>query len=330
MPSEAFQARYRIREELGRGSMGIVYRAEQVELQREVAVKFPTLGRKGLSERFVREAKILAGIAHPNVVKLFDAGFDEGEPYVVLELLQGPTLADVLAQHGPLPVRLAVGFTCQVLEGLQRAHDLGVVHRDVKPDNVIVAGRGVAKLADFGLARHAGGESLTAVGTLMGTPAYMAPEYVQGAPASPATDVYSAAVMLFQLLTGRVPFLAGDPTTMMTAQVMSEPPPPSSLREGLPPGLEEVVMQGLAKKPEERFGRAADFCLRLRSFIGDASLSAITLGELDVAALRRELNAPTHRMAKAGVIALLIGVAVMAWLCVRLWMSYPNTTYGAS
>ena len=289
-PSPDFQLRYRVVEELGRGSMGVVYRAIDVDAKRDVAVKFPPLDRDDLRQRCVTEARLLTELVHPNIVRCYDSGFDEGRPYVVMEMVRGVPLSRMLEKAERMDLPTVVILVCQVLDGLMVAHERGIVHRDIKPENVLVIGGSIAMLADFGLARLIASERMTAVGTLMGTPAYMAPEYVQGQPPDSRCDLYSVGVMLFELLTGHVPFEGDDPNDVLTRQIVEPPPRLAGLRPDLPPRVDELVMRLLSKRPAERARNAADVATELRRTLGvpsrpermhDASLnfSGVTNGE---------------------------------------------------
>ena len=186
--------RYRLVEPLGRGGFSEVWQAEDSVLGRPVAVKVfaASAGQPDLVARFHREARILAGLRHPNVVTVFDAGVDQDVPYVVMELLAGPSLDELLAMRGPLPAGLALGYAEQAAAGLAAAHDAGVVHRDIKPGNLVLDSDGTLKVVDFGIASLASASmSLTASGVMLGTPAYLSPEQAAGRPAEPRSDLYA-------------------------------------------------------------------------------------------------------------------------------------------
>jgi serine/threonine-protein kinase len=242
--------RYRLLEPLGTGGMAAVWAAEDLELERRVAVKL--LAPDADRARFEREARLLAAVGHPNVVRLFDFGEDEGAPYMVLELLPGGTLEERLVRGRPLPDDEARRIAAEMAAGLAAAHDQELVHRDLKPSNVLFDDEGRAKLADFGIARSAHGGTLTEPGTVLGTASYISPEQASGEPASPASDVYSFGVILYRLLAGRLPFESGSAAELVQAHAREEPQPISDLRADAPPDLARVALAALAKDPAAR------------------------------------------------------------------------------
>ena len=214
-------------------------------------------------ERFRREASSAAGLQHPNIVGVFDRGEWDGTYYIAMEYLQGHTLKQLVREHGAMPPDLAVDITIQVLRAAKFAHKRGVVHRDIKPHNVILDEEGRAKVTDFGIAR-AGASDMTETGSIMGTAQYLSPEQAQGQPVSPRSDLYSIGVMLYELLTGRVPFDAESPVTIALKHVSEPPLPPSELNPAIPPALEAVVLRALEKDPARRFADADEFVAALR------------------------------------------------------------------
>jgi serine/threonine-protein kinase len=257
-----FSERYELGPRLGEGGMGAVYRGVQRALGRPVAIKF--LGATFLTdaeyrERFVREAKLAAGLIHSNVVAVFDFGLAAQVPFLVTELIEGQTLASFLERTPqPEPARVLL-FARNVLDGLEAIHRLAIVHRDLKPANVLV-GHGeppVVKIADFGIAKQTigGPGGLTAVGVMMGSPAYLAPEQVTGDPVSPATDLYAFSIVLYRMVLGRHPFNATSATEMLTMQRQAAP----ELPPDLVPGLRRTLECGLAKPPHERPSNAAEY-----------------------------------------------------------------------
>jgi eukaryotic-like serine/threonine-protein kinase len=261
--------RYRITSRLGEGGMSVVYRAEQSSGP-PVAVKVlhEELGEDAdLRERFEREARALFALQHPHVLEVHDFGIVDGNPYLVMELLEGTSL-DAMLEDGPPDPELALDLALQLLTGLAFAHGQGVLHRDLKAENIFIRrepdGRFVAKLLDFGLVkfvdqgRWGEARTLTTQGMIFGTPAYMAPEQTIGGPTDARTDVYSAGVILFELLTGLWPFMEEDRVAMFRAHFTKTPPALSEMREDFDfhPALEAVVQKALAKKPEERFADA--------------------------------------------------------------------------
>jgi serine/threonine protein kinase len=266
---EMLADRYRIREEIGRGGMAIVYAGRDVKHGRDVAVKVlreevaAALGQS----RFLREIEIVAQLRHPNIVPLYDSGEAGGLLYYVMPYEAGHSLRHRLSLGGPLPVDHAVAILRDVCDALAYAHAQGVVHRDIKPDNVLLSGRH-ALVSDFGIARAVtaagGGMTLTADGVLLGTPQYMAPEQVAGeANVDHRADIYSVGVLAYELLTGRPPFAGDSPQAVLTAHLVQPPAPLSAHRADIPPALADIVMRCLAKQPAERWQTADELLRRL-------------------------------------------------------------------
>ena len=259
--------RYRVLNRLGSGGMADVYCAEDTQLGRKVALKL--LYRRFAEdsefvERFRREASSAAGLQHPNIVGIFDRGEWDGTYYIAMEFLEGRTLKQLIREHGAMPPDLATDITIQVLRAARFAHKRGVIHRDIKPHNVILDEEGRAKVTDFGIAR-AGASDMTETGSIMGTAQYLSPEQAQGQPVSPRSDLYSIGVMLYELLTGRVPFDAESPVAIAVRHVSDRPVPPAELNPAIPPALEAVVMKALEKDPARRFADADDFIAALEA-----------------------------------------------------------------
>ncbi|MDX6454205.1 MAG: eukaryotic-like serine/threonine-protein kinase [Gaiellaceae bacterium] len=251
MPETVIAGRYRLHELLGRSGMSEVWRAEDLELGRDVAIKL--LAADADRERFEREARAVASLAHPNVMQLYDYGESEGRPYMVLEYVPGGTLEDRLRDGGPLPDDETYEIAIGIASGLAHAHARGVVHRDLKPANVLFDEEGRPKIADFGIARLAAGEgTLTEAGTLLGTAAYISPEQASGEPAGAASDVYSFGVMLYRMLAGRLPFASNDPMELVLMHRDTPPPPLTQFRTDAPPRLESTAMLALSKDPSGR------------------------------------------------------------------------------
>src|SRR3984957_5721502 len=267
--------RYRVVRRLGTGGMAEVFLAEDEQLGRKVALKL--LHRRfaedpGFVERFRREAQAAAGLQHPNVVGVYDRGEFDGTYYIAMEYLPGRTLKQLVRDEAPLDPIRAIDITIQILKAARFAHRRGVVHRDLKPHNVIIDETDHAKVTDFGIAR-AGASDMTETGSIMGTAQYLSPEQAQGHAVSASSDLYSVAVVLFELLTGRVPFDADAAVTIALKHVSEAPPAVSSLNPTVPPELEQVVMWGLNKNPADRPKDADDFVAAL-----EAAKAAIQAG----------------------------------------------------
>ncbi|MFI6106099.1 protein kinase [Streptomyces sp. NPDC051310] len=273
--------RYQLRDLLGEGGMASVYLAYDTALDRQVAIKtlHTELGREqSFRERFRREAQAVAKLQHTNIVSVFDTGEDELDgslmPYIVMEYVEGQPLGSVLQadiqQYGAMPADKALKVTADVLAALETSHEMGLVHRDIKPGNVMMTKRGVVKVMDFGIARamQSGVTSMTQTGMVVGTPQYLSPEQALGRGVDARSDLYSVGIMLFQLLTGRIPFDADSPLAIAYAHVQEEPVAPSTINRSITPAMDALVARALKKNPNERFPSAAamrDECLRLLS-----------------------------------------------------------------
>jgi serine/threonine protein kinase len=247
--------------------MASVYLAEDAELDRPVAVKLLAghlAGDAGFRTRFVREARMAAGLSHPNVVQVYDAGEEDGRPWIVMEYVAGTTLADEVARSGPLAPDAVVALARQACAGLEHAHRAGLVHRDVKPHNLLLREDGALKIADFGIARALEETRLTEAGSVLGTAAYLSPEQAAGEPVTAAADVYALGVVLYELLTGRTPFAFAS-LADLAALGHESPTPVRDLAPGVSPELEAAVMRCLARNPAYRPSSAAALARELSS-----------------------------------------------------------------
>ena len=255
-----FAGRYRLERKLGGGGMADVWLAEDQELGRKVAIKMlhdRYANDTQFVERFRREATHAAGLSHPNVVSIFDRGEAGGSYYIVMEYVEGRTLKELIVTRGPCPVPVAISYVRQVLAALRYAHRNGIVHRDIKPHNVLVDHEGRVKVADFGIAR-AGSSQMTEAGSIIGTAQYLSPEQARGAPVDESSDLYSTGILLFELLTGKVPFTGETPVEIAMKHLSQVPPAPSSVRSEVPHDLDLVVLRALAKEPADRYRSAKE------------------------------------------------------------------------
>jgi len=263
--------RYAIQSELGRGAMGVVYKATDTALERTVAVKTVNMalerdGAEKYEARFYQEARAAGSLNHPNIVTVYDVGKEGNVAYMAMEFIEGQELRSLLAEGRPLPVSQAVSIAAQVAEGLAYAHQHGVVHRDVKPANIMVLADGPVKITDFGIARmRASNDELTQSGMMLGSPKYMSPEQVIGKRADHRSDIFSLGVIVYETLTGSAPFSGENVTALMYQIVNFAPPAPSAVNPAVPELLNFIVAKMLAKPLEERYQTAQELANDLRN-----------------------------------------------------------------
>jgi eukaryotic-like serine/threonine-protein kinase len=274
-----FDGRYRIQRKLGAGGMADVYLAEDQELGRRVAIKILN-SRHGnddqFIERFRREAKNAAALNHPNIVSIYDRGEAEDTYYIAMEFLDGRTLKELIVGRGAAPINVAIEYARQILSALRFAHRHGIVHRDIKPHNVLVDGEGRVKVTDFGIAR-AGTSQMTEAGSIVGTAQYLSPEQARGGEVDPRSDLYSLGIVLYELLTGKTPFDGETPVEIAMKHLSTAPKPPSKLRPDIPPELDMVVLRALAKNPDDRYQSADQMEADLERVARGARVSAATV-----------------------------------------------------
>src|SRR3954463_873462 len=252
--------RYELDHKIGSGGMADVWLAEDTELDRKVAIKIlhERFAQDGeFVQRFQREAQSAAGLQHPNVVGVFDRGSFRDSYFIAMEYVDGPSLKELV--KGGMGTKDAINFTRQILKAAGFAHRKGIIHRDLKPQNVLIDDEGRARVADFGIARGGENSDITATGSVMGTAQYLSPEQAQGKPTTPRSDIYSIGVILYEALTGRVPFEGESAVAVALKQVSETPRRPSAINPNIPPALDAVVMRALAKDPEARFKDADAF-----------------------------------------------------------------------
>jgi beta-lactam-binding protein with PASTA domain/predicted Ser/Thr protein kinase len=272
MTGTVLAGRYRIGERIGGGGMALVYRAEDLQLGRDVAVKV-LRGQFGSDEEFVRrfrrEAQNAASLSHPNVVQIYDVGRDEEHYFIVMELVEGKTLKALIQQQGPLPIREAVRIAVEILAALEHAHTHRIVHRDIKPHNILIAKDGRVKVTDFGIARATTTDTVTNTGSIMGSAHYFSPEQANGQPTGEKSDIYSMGVVLYEMVTGTLPFQGDSPITVALKHIRERPAPPSHLNGEVPVELDAIIMRALEKEPADRFPSAAAMREALEQFAAD-------------------------------------------------------------
>jgi serine/threonine-protein kinase len=305
-----FDGRYRILRRIGSGGMADVYLAEDQELGRNVAIKILNdrhAGDEQFVERFRREAKNAAGLSHANIVSIYDRGEAEGTYYIAMEHIDGRSLKELIVARGPAPIHVTIDYARQILSALRFAHRRGLVHRDIKPHNVLDDGDGRVKVTDFGIAR-AGASQMTEAGSIVGTAQYLSPEQARGAAVDARSDLYSLGIVLYELLTGKVPFNGESPVEIAMKHLSGRPEPPSAHRPEVPRDLDLVVLRALAKDPDERYQSAEEM---------DADLARIEQG---LAVSSRTAEAETRIMTAA------TAIVPPAATAPRQRVSYPPPT----
>ncbi len=277
MLGRVFSQRYRLKEKLGSGGMADVYLADDLLLGREVAVKVlhpQYAADPAYIQRFRHEAQAAANLNHPNIVNIYDWGNEGDLYYIVMEYVEGRDLKEVLRHEGRLLPERAAEITAEVCAALQFAHRHNLVHRDIKPHNIFLTSIGQVKVMDFGIAREGNGSGFTQTGMVMGTPQYISPEQAQGLPVDGRSDIYSLGVVLYEMLTGKVPFDDPNPVTVAYRQVREDPIPPSVIDPEIPPALEAVVMKAMAKNPANRYQTAQEMKADLLRFLEGMPVTA--------------------------------------------------------
>ncbi len=299
-------SRYRLVELLGQGGMARIYRGHDNQLDRDVAVKIlrPEYGRDpDFSSRFRQEAQNAASLNHPNVVAVHDYGQDEAGPFIVMELVDGEDLGAIIKRSGALPPRQAARITAETARALHAAHQHGIVHRDVKPGNIMINRDGQVKVTDFGIARAIAEAQMTLPGTTLGSVHYFSPEQARGEPATASSDIYSLGIVLFELLTGHRPWEADSAVAVAMARLAGPAPDPSTVRPGIPADLVAIDRKALATEPADRWSSAASFAAALEAFlagtavpgVGGAARDATIAGALGAAGLGAAAAASSAR-----------------------------------
>lgn len=305
-----FATKYKIMKEIGRGGMGIVYQAEDIKLRRTVALKFlpPELTRdREAKERFILEAQAAAALSHPNICTVHEVEEADGTSYIAMEYVEGQSVKDKL-KEGPLEAKKALAIAIQVAEGLEEAHKKGIIHRDIKPGNIMVTEKRLAKVMDFGLAKLRGGTSLTIEGTTLGTVAYMSPEQARGEAVDHRTDIWSLAVMLYEMLSGVLPFKGDHETSILYSIVHEEPKPLKEISPDIPPPLQQIIYRALKKNPELRYQSAGEMLKELRKC--QEILKAEEAGVFNLRSFVRRIRQPRIAIPTVLAIAALCLLAV--------------------
>lgn len=275
---------YTILRKLGAGGMASVYLAEDNELPRQVALKLlpnQFIADKQLTERFFREARAAAKLEHPNIILIYEASVFEGQPFIAMQYIDGPTVAELISIKGKIEIEQSVSIICKVLETLQAAHDKGIFHRDIKPTNVMLKDGKYVRVIDFGIAKAQTDSNLTAAGTAFGTPAYMAPEQFSASPDANAAlyDVYAVGVTFYYMLCGKLPFEGDNPYTIRDLKIYKKPVNPSAMASYIPPALDDVVMKAMAANPKDRYQSAQEMYDAIHNALRASQTAIIDISE---------------------------------------------------
>ena len=326
-----FGGRYEAKRSVGSGGMAEVYLAYDQLLDRDVAVKAlnEELAREPrFIERFRLEARTAARLSHPNIVALHDYGATDDSYFIVMEFIDGHTVAELVGAEGPIDALRVVAIASDVCAALERAHGAGLIHRDVSAGNVMISAVGETKVTDFGIARvlDQSDQQTTAGGrTVLGTAAYISPEQAQGLKLDERTDIYSLGVVMFEMLTGRTPFVADNPLALTSQHIMNEPPRPSALNASIPPELDAIVLRSLAKRPEARFASAAEMREELARFsAGKRVQSTLVFDQPVLAVPVRERVMRARRSFNPMPYALTVLVALLA--VAGVWLTVDSIT----
>ena len=345
MIGHVFAQRYQLEEFVGKGGMALVFRATDMRTGHDVAVKIlrPEFnGDEEFLERFQREAVAASKMAHHNIVNLLDVGYEDSYHYLVMEFVRGRTLKAVISEKGTLPENIAAQIAIRILSALQHAHNNGIIHRDIKPENVLVNGEGHVKVADFGIARVAGSNTLSKNDKVIGSAMYFSPEQARGENVSIASDIYSVGVVMYEMLTGRIPFEGDTPVAIALQHISSLPQPLRAINAAVSPAMERVVLTALNKDPANRYRNAADMARAIRAALShpevlDEGLNVSTAtdgrthttgnnsGRTQIEALRRRKKSRFKQIALMLALTALV-ISVLAYGTIMIVQGIINTT----
>ena len=283
--------RYEIIEKIGAGGMATVYRAKCHVLKRDVAVKilrdeFTTDNE--FIKRFNAEAQAAASLTHPNIVSVYDVGHEGNLYYIVMELVKGKTLKEIIVEEGALSWKWAIDLAIQIARGLEKAHANNIIHRDIKPHNIIITEDGTAKVTDFGIAKAVSNSTITAFGVTTGSVHYFSPEHAKGGSTDQKSDLYSLGIVLYEMVTGRVPFDADTPVSIALKHMQEEPVAPKEVNSSIPASLNSIILKAIEKEPENRYQSATEMITDLEICLKDeAGAYAKAVPEVDEFATRR-------------------------------------------
>jgi tRNA A-37 threonylcarbamoyl transferase component Bud32 len=330
-----FGGRYRVEAQIADGGMARVYRATDTRLDRLVAIK--VLREQFTSQeefviRFRQEARMAAGLAHPNIVGVYDVGEEDGLHYMVMEFVEGETLKDVIAREAPMAIDAVIPLMRQLGAALDYAHDHGVIHRDIKPENILLTARREVKVSDFGIARALAGAGMTATGTILGSVSYFSPEQASGQPAIAESDLYAAGMVLYEMLTRHLPFAGPNPVAVAMAQVNDEPLSPRGFRPDLSPAVAAVVLKAIAKNPTDRYHSGYELVTALVAPTAQRAAARAAATPLDVTAPMNTplLMASTPQRPRRGTGGALVALLTTAALLIGAILVGRSLTGGNS
>ena len=267
---QIFDRRYRIVRIIGVGGMAVVFEAVDTVMKRTVAVKMlkeEIAGDAQAVKRFINESRAVSMLSHPNIVSIYDVSVRDDLKYIVMERVDGITLKNYMNSRGPLPPKEIMNYTAQILRALDHAHSKGIIHRDIKPQNIMLLKNGKIKVTDFGIAKLPNAETVTMTDKAIGTVYYISPEQASGKKIDPRSDIYSLGVVMYEMATGKLPFVADSPVSVALMQVNNQPRPPREILPSVPPGVEAMILTAMEKDPDKRFQSASvmlHYVLRLR------------------------------------------------------------------
>lgn len=334
MIGKVLNNRYELRELIGSGGMADVYRASDNLLGRTVAIKIlhPQYAKDPIFiERFRQEAQAAANLNQPNIVNVYDWGIEGDIYYLVMEYVEGRDLKDIIVEGGPLLPERTVEISLAICSALDAAHAQGIVHRDIKPQNIIITTDNQVKVMDFGIARAPGGAAMTQTGTIMGTAQYISPEQAQGRPADPRSDLYSIGIVLYEMLTGKTPFEGENPVAIAYKQVREDPLPPSMINPDISPALEAIVMKALSKNPENRYQSSLEMRSDLERCMEGAPVNATPVlpAEESIAGATRAYPAPGRKGISRSWIYIALAVFLLIAFSIGVWALVRDTGGGA-
>jgi tRNA A-37 threonylcarbamoyl transferase component Bud32 len=332
--AELLARRYRMLEKIGEGGMAVVYKAHCTLLDRPVAIKVlreQYASNPEFVDRFQREARAAARLSHPNIVSIYDVGQEGEKLFIVMEYVQGVNLKDYLRNQGPLSPQTAAELGRQIGAALAHAHQRGIIHRDIKPHNILISPDGQVKVTDFGIARAAAASSLTETGVVLGSVHYFSPEQARGGSVDARSDIYALGVVLYELLTGRLPFEGDSPIAIALRHLDSEPLPFAEVRPDVPVELQQIIAKAMAREPEKRYQTAGELQVALRSFLGDVplvdeptrALNPVAAPALGKDAKERERKVRTSGFVFSLIILLFLAVLGGGLLALRSYFMVP-------